>query len=74
MENKTANITITIDGVEHTVHAPGVNGKRAHKVIRDAVIELGFDWVESDVFIANFPERGRALKKSAGIQTLGAIG
>ena len=72
--NRTANITIKINGVDHTVHAPGVNGKRAHKVIRDAVIGLGFDWADAHVFIAHWPERGRALSKKPGHQSLLAHG
>lgn len=74
ISNRTADITIKINGVDHTVHAPGINGKRSHKVIREQVVGLGYDWVEADVFIAHWPERGRALSKNPGYQSLQAHG
>ena len=30
-------------------------GKLAHSQIKKAVIDAGYDWIETDVFVANWP-------------------
>ena len=70
----TAHITININGVDHSIHAPGINGKRYQNIIREQVVALGVDWIESSGFIVHWPERGRALVKKPGRSSLIAYG
>ena len=70
----TAHITININGVDFAIHAPGINGKRAQNIIREQVVALGFDWIDANVCIVHWPERGRALVKKAGRASLIAYG
>lgn len=51
-----------------------IDRNRHIKVIQDTVKKAGFDWNESDVFVPNFPERGRYLQKGAGFQNMCAGG
>ena len=74
LKGNAADITININGIDHAINAPGINGKRAHNVIREQVIALGFDWVAAHVFIVHWPERGRALVKKPGSNKLLAYG
>jgi hypothetical protein len=53
------------DGKTEVISA-NVPFKGKEKAIREAVIAKGFDWKDSDIFVANFPERGRYLQKSTG--------
>jgi len=49
-------------------------GKLAHSQVKKAVIDAGYDWTETDVFIANWPEKGRYLLKQRGRINLSAGG
>jgi len=49
-------------------------GKYTHAEIKQVVIDAGFDWAESEVFIAHWPEQGRSLQKSKGRTQLTAGG
>ena len=49
-------------------------GKYAHGKIKAAVVNAGFDWEQSDVAVANWPEKGRYLQKVAGRTQINAGG
>ena len=49
-------------------------GKLAHSQIKKVVTNSGYDWIETDVFVANWPEKGRYLLKQRGRINLSAGG
>ena len=49
-------------------------GKLAHSQIKKAVTDSGYHWIETDVFVANWPEKGRYLLKQRGRTNLSAGG
>ena len=58
---------VTINGVETEMNLP----KKGYTLELKRAVK---DWRGAEIFIANFPEKGRALQKSAGYETIGAIG
>ena len=46
----------------------------SHSQVKKAVIDAGYDWIETDVFVANWPEKGRYLLKQRGRINLSAGG
>ena len=55
-----------------TVDVPA--GKLPDSQVKKAVTDAGYDWTETDVFIANWPEKGRYLLKQRGRINLSAGG
>jgi len=64
----------TINGKAFDLYLFSGKDKENHKTIKVAVAATGISWLESDIFIANFPERGRSLSKQAGYQSMRALG
>lgn len=48
--------------------------KNTHKKIKQLVLDEELDWLECDVFVANFPEKGRYLAKASGRTQINAGG
>lgn len=46
----------------------------AESQLRMYVEQAGLDWDNAEIFVANYPERGRCLSKSAGYKSVQAGG
>jgi len=67
-------VQAVINGVEIELFLKKGDDKSNHSIIKDAVEKTKKTWKESEIFIANFPEKGRCLSKQAGFTTLCASG
>ena len=72
--NDDMKVKSTINGVETEIALFAGKNKENHATIKAAVESTGIPWVESDIFIADFPERGRYIIKQPGYSSLGAGG
>jgi len=67
-------VQAVINGVETELFLKKGDDKANHSTIKDAVEKTKKTWKESEIFIANFPEKGRCLSKHSGFMAVCASG
>ena len=67
-------VEATINGKNFQLILTPGNQRENHAAIKAAVESTGISWIDSEILVINFPERGRGLIKQAGFQSVGAIG
>lgn len=63
--------TVTINGTDYLIR---LSRRRHVRELKDWCTKCGIDWLTAEVFVPDWPEPGRHLKKSPGFQTLQAGG
>lgn len=71
---KIMHVQATINGREISVDLRRGNPAQVQRALRAATKAAGADWRGAEIFVADFPERGRYLQKSAGYESLGSGG
>jgi len=64
---------ITVNGVDHLIHLPR-NCTKLHRALKAFAGSLGVDFIRANIFIYDYPERGRSLAKLPGYYSLCAAG
>ena len=67
-------VAATINGKDFQLNLTPGKQRENHAAIKAAVESTGISWLESEILVVNFPERGRALIKQPGFQSVGATG
>ncbi|WP_031570827.1 hypothetical protein [Acidithiobacillus thiooxidans] len=68
------HVEATINGKDFKLNLTPGKQSENHAAIKAAVESTGISWLESEILVVNFPERGRGLNKQSGYQSLGASG
>jgi len=67
-------VQAVINGVETELFLKKGDDKANHSAIKGAVEKTRKTWKDSEIFIANFPEKGRCLGKRPGFMAVCASG